>query len=174
MKTKTITLLLFLFSLLSFAQANYELSTLRIGPFTLKMDVEQAEKIAGKKLRIDEKNNAPNHINYNGEIISLQIYEVWKGENLPNEKKIGYISTSSSKFRTKSGLGVGSTKVEVIEACKNFSGFSLYPGWNDDGSPNKSESNFNLTDVDANSVLNFKMKNNVVVEVSVFYDEGGC
>lgn len=174
MKTKTFALLLFLSSIYSFAQTNFDISTLRIGPFTLNMNAEAADKIAGKKLFVDERNYAPNHINYYGEIVSVTLYETYQSENEERKRHIANIATSSRKFRTKSGLGVGSTKDQLIDAYRGFSSFSVYPGWNDDGTANKSESFFTLTDNDANTVLSFRMKDSTVVEVSVYNDEGGC
>lgn len=172
MKKMTFFLLLIFFTAVS-AQDNFDLSTLRIGPFHQKMDIKEADKIAGKKIMADNKNNSPTPVNYKGEIINMYVWESSDSENGVN-RNIGNISTTSKKFRTKSGLGVGSTKDELIDAYRNFSSFSLYPGWNDDGTINKSESYFTLTDNDAHSVLSFKMKNNVVVEVTVYYNEDGC
>lgn len=172
MKKITFLLLLFFFAAVS-AQDNFDLSTLRIGPFHLKMDMKEADKIAGKKILADNKYNSPTPVNYKGEIINMYVWESSDSEK-GTTRNIGNISTTSKKFRTKSGLGVGSTKDELIDAYRNFSSFSLYPGWNDDGTVNKSESYFNLTDNDAHSVLSFKMKNNVVTEVTVYMDEEGC
>ena len=49
MKKLTLILTLLFFGVIS-AQENYELTTLRIGPYKIFMKADEAEKIAGKKL----------------------------------------------------------------------------------------------------------------------------
>ncbi len=82
-------------------------------------------------------------------------------------------STKSAKFRTKSGIGVGSTKDELIVAYKNYPNFSVHQGWDDNGeNRSKTISYFNLSDSDAATQLSFKLENNIVTEVSVYINEG--
>lgn len=172
MKNKCLTLFLLLFVTLSFAQQNFDISTLRIGPFTLNMKDGEADKIAGRKIKIDDKNYTTDKVHYKGEIIEIYAYE--SIENYKTVQHIGNLSTKSSKFRTKSGLGVGSTKSQLIEAYKNFPSFCVMPGWTEDGKASKFESNFILTDNDAMTTLTFKMVNDTVTEVLVAWNEGGC
>ena len=70
-------------------------------------------------------------------------------------------------------MGVGNTKNELIEAYKNYPNFSVNQGWEDDGEKlSKTISYFNLSDNDASTELSFKLENNVVVEVSIYINEG--
>ena len=153
------------------AQANFELSTLRVGPFHLKMSIEEAEKIAGKKLQINEIYTSFNAVRYNDEVINLNVFESY-GDNNSKEKKISVIKAKSPKFKTKSGAGVGTTRYQLLEMYKDFPSFEVFQSWNDDGTINKVESVFNLNDTTSGTVLMFSLRNNIVVEVSVFYDEG--
>lgn len=172
MKNKLL-LLCFIFSAAFTYAQNYELSTLRIGPFNLKMDIEEADKIAGKKLKEDKNNYGSMMVNYHGEIIEVYVWESYSSDN-GSGRQIGNLATKSKKFRTKSGMGVGSTRTQLIEAYKNFPSYCINYGWTDEGTISKSESYFTLTDNDANTELVFTMLNNVVTEVKVYFIEEGC
>ena len=161
----------------SFAQDNFDISTLRIGPFTINMKDKAAEKFTTSKLVIyDGPNeyNKGNKVNYTGEIIEIIIMEIWDDEG---KKENGYqiysLSTKSKKFRTKSGMGVGSTKDELIEAYRNYPNFSVNQMWDEKTEKlSTSKSSFVLTDNDAGTYLSFTMINNVVTEVNVHMSEG--
>lgn len=153
------------------AQENFEVSTLRIGPFKMFMDKTEAEKLSGMKLKLSDA-ESKNTVKYNGEIILVDIYERYVDEKNPNALSVYGISTKSKKFKTKSGIGVGSTKDEVINAYKNYSSFSAYPAWNDKGEKLKNESYFILNDDDAGTMLSFRFLNNIVTEMSVYMNEG--
>lgn len=161
----------------SFAQDNFDLSTLRIGPFTVFMKDKAVEKFTNTKLvSYDGPNeyNKKNKVNYNGEIIEIIIMEIWDDEG---KKENGYqiysLSTKSKKFRTKSGMGVGSTKDELIEAYRNYPNFSINQMWDEKTEKlSTSKSSFVLTDNDAGTYLSFTMINNVVTEVNVHMSEG--
>lgn len=171
MKKVALLILMLLFTYSS-AQENFELTTMRIGPFHLKMDVNEADKIAKKPLSA-KKNEGNNVINYQGEIVEVHVYETSDSET-GTSRTIGFLKTSSKKFRTKSGVGVGSSKDELIDAFRNFKSFCIMPERNDDGSPSATESSFVLTDVDAYTFIRFSMKNNIVYDVGIYFDEGGC
>lgn len=161
----------------SFAQDNFDLSTLRIGPFTINMKDKAAEKFTNSKLVVyDGPNeyNKGNKVNYNGEIIEIIIMEIWDDEGKKaNGYQIYSLSTKSKKFRTKSGMGVGSTKDELIDAYRNYPNFSVNQMWDEKTEKlSTSKSSFVLTDNDAGTFLSFTMINNVVTEVNVYMSEG--
>ena len=161
----------------SFAQDNFDISTLRIGPFTINMKDKAAEKFTTSKLVIyDGPNeyNKGNKVNYTGEIIEIIIMEIWDDEGKKaNGYQIYSLSTKSKKFRTKSGMGVGSTKDELIDAYRNYPNFSVNQMWDEKTEKlSTSKSSFVLTDNDAGTFLSFTMINNVVTEVNVYMSEG--
>lgn len=160
---------------LSFAQENYDISTLRIGPFTIFMKSTEAEKFSKSKLvnyNGPNEYNKANKVNYNGEMVEITVGEMYQQENDPKDTlRIYNLSTKSKKFRTKSGVGVGSTRDELIDAYRNYPNFSVSQGYDDNG-PSKIESYFRLTDNDAATELSFKMIGNTVVEVMIYQNEG--
>lgn len=160
-------------------QGDMEISTMRIGPFKIHMTSGEAEILAGKKMAVPtEKNeyNGTTMVKYNNELIEVNLSD-WYGDGTDNSKpkyEIHSLSTQSPKFRTKSGMGIGSTREQLIDTYRNFSSFEVYPGWTDEGKPSKTESYFVLNDVEAQTQISFKMRNNIVVEVTVSIIYEGC
>lgn len=149
---------------------NYELSTLRIGEYKIFMKKEVAEQLAKKTFQKFDDYESKNSVNYFGEKIELVGYETYLSETEQNVETIQHLATKSKKFRTKSGMGVGSSKEELLNAYKNYPNFSVNQSWDENES--KTTSYFRLTDVDANTELSFKLVNNIVVEVMIYVNEG--
>ncbi|WES97406.1 hypothetical protein P2W68_21660 [Chryseobacterium arthrosphaerae] len=154
------------------AQENFELSTLRIGPYKIFMDKKEAEKIAGTPLKVtdgDKKNN----VKYNGELIGIQLYSGYGGEANPDGIVITGMTTTSKKFKTKSGMGIGNTKDELINAYRNYPHFNVNPAYDEQtGKSLKQAGYFTLEDDDAGTQLIFKLTNNIVTEITVYINEG--
>ena len=90
-----------------------------------------------------------------------------------NGFQIYSLSTKSKKFRTKSGMGVGSTKDQLIDAYRNYPNFSVSQMWDEKTEKQSSAmSSFVLTDNDAGTYLSFTLTNNIVTEVSIYMNEG--
>lgn len=165
-----------LFSLLAFsflsAQENFEVSTLRIGPYKVFMKSAEVEKLTGTKLRLMD-GGFKNAVKYNGETIMISTTQEYDNDG---KETTGYsiygVSTTSKKFKTKSGIGIGSTKDDILNAYKNYPNYSVSPGWSDQGVKLKNESYFTMSDSDAGTELSFKMVNNIVTEISVSLNEG--
>ena len=173
---KRLLLGLLLFGLnLSFAQQNFDMSTLRLGDFTINMTNKAADKIIKSKIKIVNTDNyQPTTVNYLGENVEIVFARSTNDVgDYDGNFTIFSLSTKSKKFRTKSGMGVGSTKDELFEAYKNYANFCVNQSWDEKTQkPSKVNSNFVLTDMDANTMLSFTLRNNVVVEVSVYLNEG--
>ena len=125
------------------------------------------KKISGRRLQQYDDWDKSNIVIFQGEIIDVKLQNTYISEKENNVSAIYTLSTKSAKFKTKKGLGVGNTKDELIEAYKNYPNFSVNQGWDD-----KTISYFNLSDNDASTELSFKLDNNVVVEVSIYINEG--
>ncbi len=154
------------------AQENFEISTLRIGPYKIFMDQKEAEKIAGMPLKITD-GEKKNNVKYNGELIGIQVFSGYGGTANPDGITITGLTTTSKKFKTKSGMGVGNTKDELINTYKNYPRFSVNPAYNEQtGKPLKEAGYFSLEDDDAGTQLIFKLTNNIVTEITVYINEG--
>lgn len=153
-----------------FAQT-YDVSTLRIGEFKIFMSKQSAEQIGTKTLDLNVDYEKGNKVNYYGENIDILLSEQYQGENKPNKIGVYLLRTKSRKFRTKSGLGVGSSRPELIEAYKSYPNFEVYQ-YKDPENPTKVESFFTLKDLDAGTFLSFKMMNDMVIEITVGVEEG--
>ncbi len=152
------------------AQENFEVSTLRIGPYKIFMDKKAAEKIAGTSLKM-ENGDKKNRVMYNGEKIDIALFSGYGGES--GAVTITGLTTTSKKFKTKSGMGVGSTKDELINTYRNYPHFNVNPGWDDKNEKRLKEAGyFTLEDDDAGTQLIFKLVNRIVTEISVYINEG--
>ena len=168
---KIIQLCLLIFAVSFISAQEFEISTLRIGPYKIFMKNDEADKF-GTKLK-QTNYELKNVIKYNGETILISTSQDYDDKGKENGKLIIQgLSTKSKKFKTKSGIGVGSTKDEVINAYKNYPSYSAYPSYDDKGNMLKNSSNFVLNDLDAGTTLNFTIVNNIVTEMLVFINEG--
>lgn len=159
-------LLLLAMSSFTFAQ-NFEISTLRIGDFKVFMPKAEADKIANKNLLSFDDYEKSNKVNHYGESVDVKLMDQWVGENKPTQKQLYVIKTKSTKFKTKSGMGVGNTRDQLIDTYRNYPNFSV----NQYNKLSK-QAFFNLQDSDAGTYLSFILENNIVVEVSVGMEDG--
>ncbi len=168
---KKLSIFLFLvFCQLFFAQ-NFEISTLRIGDFKIFMPKTEADKIAKKGLQTFEDYEKTNKVSLNGENVDVTLMDQWIDDNKPMQKQIYALKTKSSKFKTKSGMGVGNTRDQLIETYRNYTNFEVHQ-YKDENSKTDIKSFFTLKDYDAGTYLTFVMENNIVVEIMVGMNEG--
>ncbi|MCT2407024.1 hypothetical protein NZD88_05575 [Chryseobacterium antibioticum] len=169
---KIISLFVFVLTFSFMHAQDFEVSTLRIGPYKIFMEKAEAEKIAGTKLKITD-GQIKNNIKYNGELILVDLYENYISEAKPNVVSIMGLTTMSEKFKTKSGIGVGNTKDDLINAYRNYPSFTVHPAWDEKGEKRlKDTGYFTLEDLDAGTQLSFKFVNNIITEISVYLNEG--
>ena len=173
MKKKIITFLLSLITITAINAQSAELSTLRIGAFKYQMTLREANSLSEKPLKTIKSDYGERKVaTYKGDDIILE-FNNYDENTVPGDIKLYSLSTKSSKFRTKSGLGVGSTKEELFTAYKNYPSFSVGRGWEKEtGKPSATESYFTLDDFEAGTKLHFILKNNIVVEIEIYLDEG--
>lgn len=168
---KKLSIFLFLgFCQLFFAQ-NFEVSTLRIGDFKVFMPKTEADKIAKKALQTFEDYEKTNKVSLNGENVDVTLMDQWVDENKPMQKQVYSLKTKSPKFKTKSGMGVGNTRDQLIDTYRNYANFEVHQ-YKDENGKNDKQSFFTLNDYDAGTYLTFVMENNIVVEIMVGMNEG--
>lgn len=154
------------------AQENFEVSTLRIGPYKIFMEKTEAEKISGTNLKIMD-GQQKNIVKYNGEAITIDLSETYFSEAKPRIPNIVGLTTTGKKFKTKSGIGVGNTRDDLINAYRNYPSFSVHPAWDDSGEKRLKDSGyFTLDDEAAGTQLIFKLVNNIITEITVYINEG--
>lgn len=173
---KRILLAILLLGAAKLQAQNMELSTLRIGEFKIYMDAEEAAKIAKKKLEIPTEQNSYSNqtkVKYNNELLDVTITENYYDAKNKAKYLISSLNTKSPAFKTKSGIGIGSTREEVLNAYKNYTSFEMYPNWGEgEEKPKPGDCIFTLNDLDAGTALSFVMLNNKVVEIRIYIDEG--
>lgn len=176
MKT-IITSLVLLLASVGYAQ-DFNLSTLKMGTYSLKMPKEDAEKIAERKLIVPTEQNEYNgesNVFYHGEQIKISVTQNYFTENASPESYVLYsLSTTSKKFKTKSGIGIGNTRNDLINTYRDYPNFSIHEGWTDEGERDLSISYFSMEDFDAGTMMTFKLSNNRVVEITISINEDGC
>ena len=155
---------------MAFAQ-NFEISTLRIGEFKLFTPKTEADKIAKKNLQVFEDFDKTNKVSLNGETVEVSLMDQWVDDKKPMQKQIYTIKTKSPKFKTKSGMGIGNTRDQLIDTYKNYSNFEVHQYKDENGKMEK-QTSFTLNDYDAGTYLTFLMENNIVIEVVVGINEG--
>ncbi len=169
---KIISLFLFILAFGFMNAQDFEVSTLRIGPYKIFMERAEAEKVAGTKLKITD-GTVKNNVKYNGELIQIDLYENYISEAKPNVASVMGLTTTSKKFKTKSGIGIGNTKDDLINAYRNHPSFTVHPAWDEKGEKRlKDTGYFTLEDLDAGTQLSFKFINNIITEISVYLNEG--
>lgn len=175
LKKLTFFCLLF-FGMIFLSAQNFELSTLRMGDFTINMKDKTVEKIAKTKLPAFNGDNYFRSMKaeYFGQPLEINVLQgVTENGEYALESTIYSLNTKSKKFRTKSGMGVGSTKAQLLEAYRNFPNLKVAQVYEDQtDSFSKINCNFILQDFEAGTALNFTLKNNIVVEVTVYVNEG--
>lgn len=154
---------------------NAELTTLRIGAFKYGMTLKEVKAITEKPLRKGKGQYGTDCdvAIYKGQEIQLDGITLYEGGNENDQKVVG-LATKSTLFKTKSGLGVGSTKEQLFKAYKDYPNFSVGQRWDDKAHKlSTTETFFSLEDIAAGTNLMFIMVNNIVTEVSIYIDEEG-
>ncbi|KFF27242.1 hypothetical protein [Chryseobacterium vrystaatense] len=169
---KIISLFLFTLTFGLIQAQDFEVSTLRMGPYKIFMERAEGEKTAGIQLKITD-GHIKNNVRHNGELILIDVYEAYISEAKPNAVSIMGLTTSSKMFKTKSGIGIGNTKDDLINAYRNYPSFTVHPAWDDKGEKRlKDTGYFTLEDLDAGTQLSFKFVNNIITQISVYLNEG--
>jgi len=154
-----------------------DITTMRIGPFKMTMLKSEAQaftKISLKKA-VDVKGwPVPNVIKYNEELVEVTI-DNYFGNGNTSKDAITELRTTSTKFRTKSGMGVGSTRYELLNVYRDYSNFEIMQDWDEVANkPSTNKSHFILKDegVSFSTKLSFQLVDNIVTEVSIYLDYG--
>jgi hypothetical protein len=153
---------------------NQGLGDLRIG-----MTVEEVEKALGNKVTLMNKNPEEVYIDsaevkYKGEPATL-MFDRRYSQDESYFLVLGGVKTSSPKFKTAAGIGVGSDKEEIWEAYSTGYVFNLYPDYEDTTYTtfSKTRSFINVSTQEGEIMYFFSLKDNKVslVEMNVSYND---
>lgn len=177
MKTLLFFILLFLGFTPIAAQENFDISTLRMGDFTLNMSKPEIDKLTrSTPISFTSKDETYKNIavKYLGETIDLIIAQSFDKQGMyDGGYEITSLSTKSKKFSTKSGMKIGSTKEQLLETYKNYPNFCVSHLWDEKTNRQSStQSLFILNDTDASTLLQFHLNNGIVSQISVYKNQG--
>lgn len=179
MKKSILLIISFLIASLSFGQNVLSVTTSRMGPFKILMKKCDVEKVLNKKLQLKfDKNNNPLPVDVNYKDINLKFeFSNQSFNENPDSLEIFTISTKDTRVKTPSGLGVGNTKMHLINAYSDKYEINIYSPYEQNHSTGEYEKSklkrrFSLNDNELSTHLNFDMMNNEVVEISLEYYEG--
>ncbi len=174
-KIPTTLFFVLIFCLFANAQSPADvISTMRIGPFKINMPKTEVEKIIGQKLIRNEGGYVDsavfNYGNTNYIVVFNQEY-VEEGSKLPKLWKIYSISSSNTKLKTKSVIGIGSTKAQILQAYDKYDlTISNDYSYKEKENPKDKVQFITLSDGEAGTQITFTTENRVVtkIEISVF------
>lgn len=149
------------------AQDNNQISTMRIGPYRLQMKGKETEKLARKKMIEYTDYKKYNAVMHNGNEIRINVSDDGEGDTY-----VIQLATVSPAFKTFSGIGVGNTRKELFDTYIHYPNFFVYESYDENGNIVLGESYFNLEDRETATILSFRLKDNVIVEVLISYNLG--
>ena len=160
--------------LLLFGFSFSQISTTRMNEMRINNTLPQIEKALGKKLEIARKVDDwlyTINISDKGSDLSLGFMESMD-ENDKTTFVLYEVKTKSTKIKTLSNLGVGSTLDELWKAYKNYN-ISVWQTWDEKTEKySTTERVFQLNDHDASTAIYFYLRNDKVYEIVVTLQEG--
>jgi len=151
------------------------ISTMRMGPFKLNTTKADIEKAIGQKLQSRSKEYFDTaDVNYGGVKYTL----VFNQEYSEDPKKVAPwklygVSSITTTLKTKSMIGIGSTKAEILLAYDKFD-ITIYNDYDYKTKGNaKDKIQFiKLSDFDADTQITFTTENRIVKKIEVTVYEG--
>jgi hypothetical protein len=152
------------------------ISTMRMGPFKINSYKPDVEKIVGSKLIAIDKDDYYDtvKVTYSNSNYTLVFSNEYNEDpKAPVRMRLVSIISSNTTLKTKSGIGLGSTKAQILAAYDKFD-IDIY---NDYGYKEKKNAKdkiqyITLQDFDAGTQIMFTTENRVVTEIIVGIYEG--
>lgn len=169
------TLLMAFFSLVASSQT---VSMHGIGDIKVGMKQADLEKIAGIKVKLKhlakkEPDAYRDTVNFTYKNVAYMVtVEKSYSEGNKNEITVAEVRSSSTKIKTKSGVGIGDDKYKIISTYEGYT-IHIMPEWEDNYTKkSKTRSAIWLYGDESNNVIIFHLDNNKIIAVSVTYNEG--
>jgi hypothetical protein len=159
------------------AQSNNDyISTLRLGVFKINSSVSEIEKTIGKKILLPVSKDEyfdTTKLRYNNSDITLVFNKVYQENErtLPLWKLYTVIS-ENTQLKTKGGVGIGSTKAEVLLACDKMD-LSIYNDYyyKEKNNPKDKIQMIVLNDYDAGTAITLTTEDRKVKKIQVSIQE---
>lgn len=151
------------------------ISTMRMGPFKLNTVKADIEKAIGQKLQSRSKEYFDTaEVTYGGVKYTLVFNQEYSED--PKKAapwKLYGVSSAATPLKTKSLIGIGSTKAEILQAYDKFD-ITIYNDYDYKTKGNaKDKIQFiNLQDFDAGTQITFTTENRIVKKIEVTIYEG--
>ena len=163
----------------SFCQKSIPFSIESIGPFKLEMRKIEVEKILNKKINIPlTEISIPSAINvtYRHCVLTLEFENREQNENL-DSLTLCTIKTKSKNFKTLSGIGIGSTKLDLFNAYSDDYEIFIFQVFEKNNVTEtyykvKNKNTFRVRNYDVNTQLEFSLYKNKVTEIVLQFNEG--
>jgi hypothetical protein len=153
------------------------ITSMRMGIFKLKSTVVEIEKLTGQKLKIKFiKDNYVDTVTvvYKNASYILGFVKIYDGEG-KNVNNVGLytISSSNTLLKTKSNMGLKSTKAMLLAAYdKNDLEITNYSDFKDKNIAKDKIQNVTLNDFEAASLIVFQTEDRIVKSIEVRIYEG--
>jgi hypothetical protein len=175
-KVTTIFCALICISFCAMAQANNDvISTMRMGLFKIYTPKAELEKIIGQKIQNKKGEYGDTAaINYGGANYTLVFNREYNEDTTkPIVWKLFSISSSTTLLKTKSLIGIGSNKADILKAYDKFD-ISIYNDYQykEKGNTKDKIQYINLQDGDAGTMIQFTTENRIVTRIQVSIYEG--
>jgi hypothetical protein len=152
------------------------ISTMRMGPFKLNSYKTEVEKITGNKLVAIDKDDYYDSVKiaYNNSNYTLVFSNEYNEDpKAPAKMRLVSITSSNTSLKTKSGIGLGSNKAQILAAYDKFD-INIYNDYDYKAKKNAKDKiqYITLQDYEAATQIMFTTENRVVTQITVGIYEG--
>jgi hypothetical protein len=159
------------------AQSNNEyISTLRLGAFKINSSVSEIEKIIGGKISLPVNKDDyfdTTKLRYNNSDVTLVFNRAYQeNEKAPPVWKLYAAISENTRLKTKGGVGIGSTKAEVLLAYDKMD-LNIYNDYyyKEKNNPKDKIQMIVLKDYDADTAITLTTEDRKVKKIQVSVQE---
>ncbi|MBS1510601.1 MAG: hypothetical protein JST86_07175 [Bacteroidetes bacterium] len=177
MKKISVFVLVIMLTCKAYAQAPATelITTMRMGPFKINMNNTEIEKASGLTIpALTAEYMDTVKVNYKGAEYTLVFeHEYDEDSKKPVIWKLYAVSSTSTTLKTKSQVGISSTKAAILQAYDKFD-MNIYNDYQykEKGNAKDKIQYINLQDFEAGTMISFTTENRIVTKIEVTIYEG--
>ena len=147
------------------------------GEIKINMPLTALNKLLAKPIKANQAQLDSNYYDtvnvvYKNTTLQVYLYKTYVDDNNKNTVAVYGLRTTSADVKTRSGIGLGADKFDVIRKLDGFS-LNLYPDWHYADTPEKKRySLVQLNDGENGTILTMYFDNNKLYEFEVRIFEG--